>query len=167
MASLQRAILILWKLNLRGIPQDIRDTLRQWQDVYSEELDLDGLDTSSQGSTKPGDRRKTILKKGEGKYDIREANLEPSHNTAGQNRDPQAGIQSKMMRSTKSTKKRGTRAIWRMKTTRRRIQKCSTNIMSLSCPVPSQPNTWAAEAYISLMRWICAHFSVLFSWSSR
>ena len=41
---------------------------------------------------------------------IRESNLEPSHNKAGQNRDPQAGIQSKM-KSTKSTKKNGTSAI--------------------------------------------------------
>jgi hypothetical protein len=50
MASLQRAILMLRKLNLHGIPREIRDDLRQLQDAYSEELDLDGSDTSSQGS---------------------------------------------------------------------------------------------------------------------
>ena len=62
---------MLRKLNLYRIPRYIRDTLQQLQDAYSEELDLDGSDTSSQGSTKPGDRRKTILKKGEGKYEYK------------------------------------------------------------------------------------------------
>jgi hypothetical protein len=50
MASLQRAVLMLRKLNLHGIPREIRDDLRQLQDAYSEELDLDGSDTSSKGS---------------------------------------------------------------------------------------------------------------------
>jgi hypothetical protein len=50
MASLQRAVLMLRKLNLYGIPREIRDDLRQLQDAYSEALNLDGSDTSSQGS---------------------------------------------------------------------------------------------------------------------
>jgi hypothetical protein len=50
MASLQRAVLMLRKLNLHGIPREIRNALRQLQDAYSEELDLDSSDTSSQGS---------------------------------------------------------------------------------------------------------------------
>jgi hypothetical protein len=54
MASLQRAVLMLRKLNLYGIPRDIRDNLRQLQDAYSEELDLNCSDTSSQGSIEPG-----------------------------------------------------------------------------------------------------------------
>jgi hypothetical protein len=46
MASLQRAVLMLRKLNLSGIPHEIRDALRELQDAYSEELDLGGGDSS-------------------------------------------------------------------------------------------------------------------------
>jgi hypothetical protein len=46
MASLQRAVLILRKLNLSGIPREIRDALRELQDVYSKGLDLSGGDSS-------------------------------------------------------------------------------------------------------------------------
>jgi len=55
MASLQRAVLMLRKLNLHGIPRDIRDALRQLQDAYSEDLDLNSSDTSSQGSIELGE----------------------------------------------------------------------------------------------------------------
>ncbi|KAM3074483.1 hypothetical protein ACMFMG_002713 [Clarireedia jacksonii] len=55
MASLQRAVLMLGKLNLHGIPRNIRDALRQLQDAYSEELDINGSDTSSQESTESGE----------------------------------------------------------------------------------------------------------------
>ncbi|KAJ5033155.1 uncharacterized protein L3040_008812 [Drepanopeziza brunnea f. sp. 'multigermtubi'] len=54
MASLQRAVVMLRRLNLHGIPREIRNALRQLQDAYSEELNLDGSDTSSQGSTELG-----------------------------------------------------------------------------------------------------------------
>lgn len=46
MASLQRAVLMLRKLDLSGIPREIRDALRELQDAYSEELDLGGGDSS-------------------------------------------------------------------------------------------------------------------------
>ena len=55
MASLQRAVIMLRKLNLYGIPREIRDALRRLQDAYSDELDLDGSDTSSQGSAVAGE----------------------------------------------------------------------------------------------------------------
>jgi hypothetical protein len=67
MESLQRAVLMLRKLNLHGIPRDIRDTLRQLQDAYSEELDLDGSDTSSQGSIEPGEPEENDYEEGRGK----------------------------------------------------------------------------------------------------
>jgi hypothetical protein len=61
---------MLRKLNLHGIPRDIRDTLRQLQDAYSEELDLDGSDTSSQGSIEPGESEENDLQEGRGgKYE--------------------------------------------------------------------------------------------------
>ncbi|ESZ90637.1 hypothetical protein SBOR_8971 [Sclerotinia borealis F-4128] len=63
MASLQRAVLMLRKLNLNGIPQEIRNALRQLQDVYSEELDLDGSDTSS---IEPGESEDTDFEEGRG-----------------------------------------------------------------------------------------------------
>jgi hypothetical protein len=66
MASLQRAVLMLRKLNLHGIPREIRDALRQLQDVYSEELDLDGSDTSSQGSTEAGEPEEIDFEEGRG-----------------------------------------------------------------------------------------------------
>jgi hypothetical protein len=70
MASLQRAVLMLRKLNLHGIPREIRDALRQLQDAYSEELDLNGSDTSSQGSIKPGIPEETNFEEGKGeKYE--------------------------------------------------------------------------------------------------
>lgn len=72
MASLQRAVLMLRKLNLHGIPRDIRDTLRQLQDAYSEELDLDGSDTSSQGSIEPGEAEENDVEEGRGsKYEYK------------------------------------------------------------------------------------------------
>ncbi|KAL5350910.1 hypothetical protein ACLOAV_004483 [Pseudogymnoascus australis] len=49
MASLQRAVLMLRKLNLSGIPREIRESLRELQDVYSERLDFGG-DSSSDTS---------------------------------------------------------------------------------------------------------------------
>ena len=68
MASLQRAVLMLRKLNLYGIPREIRDDLRQLQDAYSEALDLDGSDTSSQGSIElePGEPEENDLDEGRG-----------------------------------------------------------------------------------------------------
>jgi hypothetical protein len=66
MASLQRAVLMLRKLNLRGIPRDIRDALRQLQDAYSEELDLNGSDTSSQGSIELGEPGENDYEEGRG-----------------------------------------------------------------------------------------------------
>ncbi|KAG9236374.1 hypothetical protein BJ875DRAFT_233074 [Amylocarpus encephaloides] len=64
MAPLHRAVLILQKLNLHGIPREIRDALRQLQDVYSEELDLDDLDTISQGSTETGEPKEIDFEEG-------------------------------------------------------------------------------------------------------
>lgn len=64
MASLQRAVLMLRKLNLHGIPRDIRDALRQLQDAYSEELDLNGSDSSSQGSIELGEREENDFEEG-------------------------------------------------------------------------------------------------------
>ena len=69
MASLQRAVLMLRKLILRGIPREIRDALRQLQDAYSEELDFDGSDTSSQGSIEPGIVEETDFAEGRGGYE--------------------------------------------------------------------------------------------------
>ena len=64
MASLQRAVLMLRKLNLHGIPRDIRNALRQLQDAYSEELDLNGSDTSSQGSIELGEPEENDYEEG-------------------------------------------------------------------------------------------------------
>ncbi|KAH8598468.1 hypothetical protein B0O99DRAFT_43184 [Bisporella sp. PMI_857] len=70
MASLQHAILMLRKPNLHGIPREIRDDLRQLQDAYSEELDIDGSETSSQGSIKPDNLEDTDFEEGGmGKHD--------------------------------------------------------------------------------------------------
>ncbi|KAH8650281.1 hypothetical protein BGZ60DRAFT_194917 [Tricladium varicosporioides] len=72
MASLQRAVLMLRKLNLHGIPREIRDALRQLQDAYSEELDLDGSDTSSEGCIEPGEPEENDLEGGGvGKYEYK------------------------------------------------------------------------------------------------
>ena len=72
MASLQRAVLMLRKLNLHAIPREIRDALRQLQDAYGEELDLDGSDTSSQGSIEPGKPEETDFEEGRGeKYEYK------------------------------------------------------------------------------------------------
>lgn len=46
MASLHRAVVMLRKLNLSGIPREIRDGLRELQDLYSEEVDIGGGDSS-------------------------------------------------------------------------------------------------------------------------
>jgi hypothetical protein len=69
MASLQRAVLMLRKFNLYGIPREIRDDLRQLQDAYSEELDLDGSDMSSPGSIElePGEPKENDLEEGRGR----------------------------------------------------------------------------------------------------
>ncbi|PQE16465.1 dienelactone hydrolase family protein [Rutstroemia sp. NJR-2017a WRK4] len=66
MASLQRAVLMLRKLNLHGIPRNIRDALRQLQDAYSEELNLNGSDTSSQESIEPGEPEENNYEEGGG-----------------------------------------------------------------------------------------------------
>lgn len=66
MASLQRAVLMLRKLNLHGIPREIRNALRQLQDAYSEELDLDGSDTSSQGRIELSKPEETDFEEGRG-----------------------------------------------------------------------------------------------------
>ena len=87
MASLQRAVLMLRKLNLQGIPRDIRDALRQLQDAYSEELDLDGSDTSSEGCTEPGEPEENDLEEGGGKeyeYKRREPRTKPEQSGAEQ-----------------------------------------------------------------------------------
>ena len=60
MASLHRAILMLRRLNLHGIPRDIQDSLRQLQDAYSEELDLAGSDTSSQKGVGAGEEEEGV-----------------------------------------------------------------------------------------------------------
>jgi hypothetical protein len=89
MASLQRAVLMLRKLNLHGIPREIRDDLRQLQDAYSEELDLDGSDTSSQGSIElePGEPEENDLEEGSGGmsgYGRREPGTKSQHSGAEQ-----------------------------------------------------------------------------------
>ena len=66
MASLQRAVLMLRKLHLFGIPRDIRNALRLLQDAYSEELDLDGSDTISQGSIELGESEEAYSEEGRG-----------------------------------------------------------------------------------------------------
>ncbi len=68
MASLQRAVLMLQKLNLHGIPGEIRDALRQLQDAYSEDLNLDGSDTSSEGCIEPREPEEIDLEEGGGMY---------------------------------------------------------------------------------------------------
>ncbi|KAG4430484.1 hypothetical protein IFR05_014027 [Cadophora sp. M221] len=55
---------MLRKLNLHGIPREIRDALRQLQDAYSEDLDIDGLETSSQGSIEPDSLGDTDFEEG-------------------------------------------------------------------------------------------------------
>jgi len=67
MASLQRAVLMLRKLNLHGIPCGIRDALQQLQDAYNEELDLNGSDTSSQGSMEPREPEENDYDEGRGR----------------------------------------------------------------------------------------------------
>ncbi|PVH73131.1 hypothetical protein DL98DRAFT_576444 [Cadophora sp. DSE1049] len=47
MAALQRAVVMFRRLNLSGIPPEIRDALRQLQDAYSEDLDLGPWDTGT------------------------------------------------------------------------------------------------------------------------
>ena len=42
MASLRRAAVMLGNINLRGVPDDIRDKLRQLQDLYSKDLEYEG-----------------------------------------------------------------------------------------------------------------------------
>jgi hypothetical protein len=64
MASLKHAMLMLRKLNICGIPRDIKGTLRQLRDDYSEELSLDGSDTSSQGSIKQGELEENNVEEG-------------------------------------------------------------------------------------------------------
>jgi hypothetical protein len=70
---LQRAVLMLRKLNLHGIPREIRNDLRQLQDAYSEELDLDGSDTSSQESIEfeAGEPEENYLEEGRGTSEYR------------------------------------------------------------------------------------------------
>jgi hypothetical protein len=46
MAALQRAVLMMDRLNILGIPAEIRDGLRELQDIYSREVDLEGSDGS-------------------------------------------------------------------------------------------------------------------------
>jgi hypothetical protein len=49
MAGLQRAVIMLRKLNLRGIPREIRNALRDLQDIYSESINLvDDADSSDE-----------------------------------------------------------------------------------------------------------------------
>ena len=50
MASLQRAVLMLGRLNLHGIPREIRDDLRQLQDAYSEGIFLEGSERDIESS---------------------------------------------------------------------------------------------------------------------
>ncbi|KAG9245161.1 hypothetical protein BJ878DRAFT_479496 [Calycina marina] len=66
MASLRRAVLMLRRLNLHGIPWETRNALRQLQDAYSEELDLDSSDTSSQGSIELSTSEEDKLEEGNG-----------------------------------------------------------------------------------------------------
>src|SRR5689334_10040798 len=66
MASLQRAVLMLRKLYLFRIPREIRNALRLLQDAYSEELDLNGSDTSSQGSIELGESEEVDFEEGRG-----------------------------------------------------------------------------------------------------
>ncbi|PVH68593.1 hypothetical protein DL98DRAFT_522666 [Cadophora sp. DSE1049] len=87
MASLQRAVLMLRRLNLYGIPREIRDALRQLQDAYSEELDLEGSDTSSQESIEPSKSEKTDFEEGgEKEYEDkrREHKVKSQQSGAGQ-----------------------------------------------------------------------------------
>ena len=87
MASLQRAVLMLRKLNLHGIPWDIRNSLRQLQDAYSEELDFSGSDTSSQASIEPDVSEQTNLEDGEAgkeKYKGRESKAKSQQSRANQ-----------------------------------------------------------------------------------
>jgi hypothetical protein len=66
MVRQNHAVLMLWKLNLHRIPRDIRDALRQLQDAYSEELDINGSDTSSQGSIELGELEESDYEEGKG-----------------------------------------------------------------------------------------------------
>jgi hypothetical protein len=84
MASLHRAILMLRRLNLHGIPRDIRDALRQLQDAYSEELDLDGSDTSSQENVGAGEEEEDVSEERE-----TERQTDAERESAG--RDPEQG----------------------------------------------------------------------------
>jgi len=49
MAALQRAVIMMRRLNLRGIPRDIRKGLRDLQDIYSEPIDLNEVGDSDDG----------------------------------------------------------------------------------------------------------------------
>jgi hypothetical protein len=49
MAALQRTVIIMRRLNLRGIPRDIRKGLRDLQDIYSEPIDLNEVGDSDDG----------------------------------------------------------------------------------------------------------------------
>lgn len=49
MASMQRAMIMLRKLNIHGIPREIRNALRDLQDIYSEPINLaDDADSSDE-----------------------------------------------------------------------------------------------------------------------
>ena len=50
MAAIQRAVIMMRKLNLSGIPCDIVKNLRALQDIYSETIDLDEV-SDSDGET--------------------------------------------------------------------------------------------------------------------
>lgn len=52
------------KLNLHRIPREIRDIVRQLQDAYSEKLDIDGSETSSQGSSEPNNPKDIDFEEG-------------------------------------------------------------------------------------------------------
>jgi hypothetical protein len=86
---LQRAVLMLQKLNLHRIPRKIRDNLQQLQDAYSKELDLDGSDTSSQGSIEleRGEPEENDLEEGRGEmfeYGKREPGIKTQQSGAEQ-----------------------------------------------------------------------------------
>jgi hypothetical protein len=73
---------MLRKINLYEIPREIRDALRQLQDVNSKEMDLDGSDTGSQGSTEPGEPEESEIEErrgGRGEDERREPRAKSQH----------------------------------------------------------------------------------------
>ncbi|KAI9644429.1 hypothetical protein NHQ30_006450 [Ciborinia camelliae] len=95
MAALHKAIGILGNLNLKGVPRDVREGLRQLQDVYSEEVVLTGEDTSSEGEDEESEQGHGQERK-DSMPDQQEQEQNPPSGSAGsQSRDRDVSTQQR------------------------------------------------------------------------